>query len=131
MLQRNKSSLFKFSNAANLFQNLIIESMCFRALEFDNQTTLIWKTVLLTIYMATLFIAYRPKSVSANPFQIPIIDSICGIDDDELLTHHLQSNMYKQGLKNFRKLNMSSCSLSNHNVIFTSSDSKVFFRHFY
>ena len=34
-----ENSLFKLSNAANLFQNLIIESVCFRALEFDNQTT--------------------------------------------------------------------------------------------
>ena len=70
---KNESSLFKFSNAANLFQNLFIE---YRGIEFDNQ---IWATVLLTIYMATLFIAYRPKSESANPFQIPIIDSTCAL----------------------------------------------------
>ena len=34
-----ENSLFKISNAAKLFENLIVESVCFRALEFDNQTT--------------------------------------------------------------------------------------------
>ena len=59
---KDESSLFKFSNAANLFQNLIIESMCFRALEFDNQTTLIWKTVLLTLWqLCSLYIDRSPS----------------------------------------------------------------------
>ena len=72
-----ENSLFKISNAAKLFEKLIVESVL--------QRPRVWWSNHLDLedcpldYMATLFIAYRPKSESANPFQIPIIDSTCAL----------------------------------------------------